>query len=646
MAKKTKLNSKVIPEPIEAKQSYSWMFWTVGVISFILYANTLGHGFVLDDIAVIQENKFVKNGIYGIQDIFTTFYWQGYWNSNSGLYRPLSLAFFAIEWQLMPNSPFIHHLGNILFYVASNLLLFVVLRHFFRTYSYWISFIIVVLFVVHPIHTEVVANIKSRDEILCLFFFLLSVYGLFCKKGVSWKIASFFSFFLCLLSKEAGVLFLPVLIFLLWNKFKNTKHFVKYTMSYIIITIGWLVVHQLVINSSPYEKVNYTYLDNSLLACDDVLSRLATGFTVLGRYIINSFFPVNMSYDYSYNQIPCVTFLSVPFFGSLFLILLLLVIAFYYRNKCGFVSFGIVFFFVTIALASNIVFLIGTTMGDRLLYTPVLGICIAFVCIIFDGYKRFQKSSNTTPIYIGFIVLFLVFFSNSFQRNKDWKSNFTLFTSDIHRSVNSARVNFNYATSFFNQLPQDISEQQSQLPAIIDYYKKALEIDGNDKNSLVNLGVCYYRVKDYENAYKCTSKAISIDPNDTSLFGNIADIYFMKSEYYKAIEYYKKCISSSSDTYNTYNFYGTALFNLKRYNEAVTIFEDGLKKEPNHAQMWLNYGNALAISSRFKDAIKAFDKAYALNPNQRQALNCLYMAYNAIGDLEKSNYYYQLYIKQ
>jgi protein O-mannosyl-transferase len=646
MTKKQKLNSKVTSEGKQVEQSYTWMLLAVGIVSFILYANTLAHGFVLDDIAVIQENKFVRNGILGIKDILTTFYWQGYWNSNSGLYRPMSLIFFAIEWQLMPNSPFIHHFSNVLFYILNNVLLFIVLRHFLKNYSFWISFIIVILFAVHPIHTEVVANIKSRDEILCLFFFLLSVYSLFCRKGMYWKIASVIFFLFSLLSKEAGILFLPILAFLLWSESQNSKQLVKNILPHASITICWLFVHRLVINSSPYKKINYTYLDNSLLACDDTMTQIATGFTILGRYICNAFFPVNMSYDYSFNQIPCAEFFSFPFFGSIFLIVALLGIAFYYRKKCSVISFGIIFFFVTIALATNILVLIGTTMGDRLLYTPVLGICIAFVFIVFYSFRKIQNDSNSSKIIFGFGLLFLVFFTNSFQRNKDWQSNFTLFVSDINRSTNSARVNFNYATVFFAQLPEDVLEQQSQLPAIIGYYKKALEIDPRDKNSLVNLGVCYYRTKDYDEAYKCTSKAMEIDPNDTSLFGNIADIYFMKSEYEQAILNYKRSIFTKSDSYNTYNFYGTALFNLKRYNEAISVFENGLKKHSDHAQMWLNYGNALAISNRFNEAIKAFEKAYKLNPNQRQALNYLFMAYNAIGDSVKANNYYQLYINK
>lgn len=627
--------------------SYKWMFWFVGILSILLYVNTLGHGFVLDDIAVVQENKFVKNGISGIPDILRTFYWQGYWNSNSGLYRPMSLITFAIEWELMPNSPFIHHFMNVMFYVLTNLLLFTLLRYFFRNYSVWIPFLIVLLFASHPIHTEVVANIKSRDEILCLLFFLVTLYFLICKEGKFAKIASFLFFLFALLSKEAGILFLPVIVFLLWMQSnKDSKKTIIEGTPFVAITLVWLMVHQYVISSSPFPKITYAYTDNSMVNCPDKATQIATGFSILGRYIQNAVYPVTMSYDYSFNQIPCVGFATFSFWSSLLLVLLLLGTAIYGIKKWVGVSIGIFFFFITIAFATNILFLIGTTMGDRLLYTPVLGLIIAAVF----GVHYFLQSIKIQPNHKVLMVVFgLISISYSYQtitRNKVWQSNFTLFTSDINHAPNSARVAFNYATAFFNQLPGDVAEQQSLLPNIIQWYERALAIDPKDKGSLVNVGVCYYRIKDYTKALHCTTKAMQMDPNDKSLYGNLADIYFMLGNNDKAISYYQKCIALDATHYNTYNFYGVALFNMKKYADAISIFEKGIAKEPNHAQMWLNYGNALAISNHMQEAIKAFEKAYALNPNQRQALNCLFMAYRALGDFNKANYYYQLYVKK
>ncbi|MEO8236323.1 MAG: tetratricopeptide repeat protein [Flavobacterium sp.] len=644
MSKKSKNSTAEIKT--EKIISYSWMFWLLGIVSFFLFANTLMHGFVLDDIAVIEQNKFVKNGIAGIPDILTTFYWQGYWDSNAGLYRPMSLISFAIEWQFMPNNPFIHHFCNVILYSLNILLLFTVLKHFLSNYTIWIPFFIVLLFAVHPIHTEVVANIKSRDEILCLLFFTITIYCLFCKESIGYFILGILSYLFCLLSKEAGILFFPILIVLFWDKMKNLKLIFKKILPFVVVSIAWLSWHQYIIQSSPYKRIQYTYLDNSLVGCGDNITQIATGFSVLGRYILNSIVPYNLSYDYSFNQIPCVGLLSYQFIGSLILISILILIAFKFRSKNVIVTFGIGFFFITILLVTNIFTLIGATMGDRLLYTPVLGICIAVVFIIFYSFKIMELKSYSHPVIYGLFVVTVLYSYNSFGRNKAWKSNFTLFTEDVNHAPNSSRVNFNNATALFSQLPEDVNNQQTQLPQIIENYEKALQIDPKDKGSLVNLGVCYYRIKEYQKALDCTKKALQINPNDITLFGNLADIYFMKKQYDLAILNYKKAIQNKSIQYNTYNFYGAALFNSKEYQKAIAIFEDGLKLYPEHDEMYLNYGNALAVSSRFKEAIVAFEKSYQLNPNQKNTLNSLSMANRAIGNIEKANYYLSEYNKR
>ncbi len=623
------------------------MTWFLAIVSFLLYANTLNHGFVLDDIAVIEQNRLVQKGLAGIPELFSTFYWQGYWDLNAGLYRPLSLVAFAIEWQLSPNNPFIHHFFNVLYYVLSIILLFKVLYYFLKEYTVWISFFIVLLFAVHPIHTEVVANIKSRDEIFCLLFFTLSIYFLFIKEKKIFQVLGIASFLFCLLSKEAGILFLPILVFLFWLKYKNEKSvFFSKIIPIILISGFWLILHRIIILSSPFKRIQYSYLDNSLFGCDDAITKIATGFTIFARYIVKSFYPYNMSYDYSFNQIPCVTLGSLSFVASCTVIGLLFGLVYFFRAKKSIISFGILFFLITIFLASNIVVLIGATMGDRLLYTPVLGTSIAFVFLLFYLLKNEDLKTFYHPSVYFLCFVFLLFSFKTYNRNEVWKSNTTLFSGDLFNSPNSARVNFNYATVLFNQLPSDVELQQQKLPYIIDAYKKALAIDPNDKGALTNLGVCYYRIKDYEKSIETTKKALAIAKTDYSLQANLADAYFRNNNLDNAISIYKELIQNDYILENTYNYYGAALFSKKEYTKAVAIFREGIKKNVSSFELWMNYGNALAASGNLKEAITAFEKAYELNPNEKNALKFLTMVHQQLGNIDKANYYYVEFLKK
>src|SRR5256885_1682485 len=161
--------------PVSTFDFEKWFPWIAAAISLLLYLNTITHGYVLDDDTVIQKNSIVTKGIKAIPEIMTTPYRKGAWERQESLYRPLSLIVFATEWQLAPKHPFLGHLVNILLYALTIFLLYKLLRRWLRQKHPLIVLAITLLFAVHPLHTEVVANIKSLDEILCLLFGILSM---------------------------------------------------------------------------------------------------------------------------------------------------------------------------------------------------------------------------------------------------------------------------------------------------------------------------------------------------------------------------------------------------------------------------------------------------------------------------------------
>ena len=191
--------------------------WTFGLIIFLLafiqYSNTLGHDFAWDDKIVIQENDRVQQGFSGIPELFLKY--------NSDLrkdqygYRPITLTSFAIDYAISAGEPGFFHFMNILYFGLLCLVLFILLNRIFKQYSPVLPFLITVLFTVHPIHVEVVANIKSRDEILALLFCLLSLLQfLNYLERKQWKsIALTILYFgLAFLSKENAITFIPIYI--------------------------------------------------------------------------------------------------------------------------------------------------------------------------------------------------------------------------------------------------------------------------------------------------------------------------------------------------------------------------------------------------------------------------------------------------
>jgi len=173
--KKQKITKKTAKAANSNIFSKTWIWGAlIALLGFGLYANTLGHDFALDDFSAIKENRIVKKGLKEMTTLWTTHYRYGYWNSAGELYRPLPLTMFAAEWQMSPDNPFIHHFVNIFLYALTGWLLFLTLFKIFRK-RWLLALLGTAFFIAHPVHTEIVANIKSRDEILAFLFFVVSL---------------------------------------------------------------------------------------------------------------------------------------------------------------------------------------------------------------------------------------------------------------------------------------------------------------------------------------------------------------------------------------------------------------------------------------------------------------------------------------
>jgi len=179
MKKTPKQVKKAVPKTSKQKPSGSGnastfsLYFICGLFAFILYSNTLNHEYAYDDYPTIYGNQLTMQGVHGIPTLLRTAYWYGIDQENDWLYRPLSMVMFAVEWSLAPNQPALGHWMNVLWYVLSSLLLLRFLSDLLNQKNRLLAFAITLVWIAHPVHTEVIANIKSRDEIMCFLFSIL-----------------------------------------------------------------------------------------------------------------------------------------------------------------------------------------------------------------------------------------------------------------------------------------------------------------------------------------------------------------------------------------------------------------------------------------------------------------------------------------
>lgn len=214
--KKQQIKKQPKNVPLEINESDKWVKrfkWILFSLAFLLYANTLQNGYNMDDTLVTQNHPLTSQGIDAIGDIFTSPYYQDDMGYAYG-YRPMVHLSFAIEHTLFGEKPDIGHLINTVLFAFSCLLLF---KFLFRINKNELSTWIVVatlLFAVHPIHTEVVASLKNRDELLAFLFAIasgISMIAFFDKKkwlSLFWALLFFTA---AMLSKKSA---LPMLFIL------------------------------------------------------------------------------------------------------------------------------------------------------------------------------------------------------------------------------------------------------------------------------------------------------------------------------------------------------------------------------------------------------------------------------------------------
>jgi len=355
------------------------------ILGFVLYANTLTHDYALDDSIAILQNEFTKEGFDGIKDILENDMFTGFFGKKKNLvaggrYRPLSLVTFAIEYELLGENPFISHLINVLLYILTCMILYTVLRKLLQKYDTnrkWyltVSFIASILFLAHPLHTEVIANIKGRDEIMTLMGSLAALYytlRYLDTKKPYFLLVNLIVFFLALMSKENAITFLAIIPLAVYF---FTKHSFKSNLTallpLIIAVIAFLAIRTKMLGAFNIPET-YELMNNPYINADNV-EKFATIFYTWGIYFKLLVFPHPLTFDYYPKQIPIINFSDARAVISLLFYSFLVIVAFFGLKKKRLIAFGIWLFAASFSVVSNLFFNVGAFMNERFFMSFVM----------------------------------------------------------------------------------------------------------------------------------------------------------------------------------------------------------------------------------------------------------------------------------
>ncbi|MCF8296269.1 MAG: tetratricopeptide repeat protein [Saprospiraceae bacterium] len=635
MSKKKK-NSKKTKQIQTKVQSNRPAYLIILILTFILYGNTIPNDFALDDIYSISGNQYTKKGFEGINDLLTKNYFSGFYGDMDielagGRYRPLSLVTFAIEYEIFGENPHINHFINVLLFALTGILIYLILLNILKRYKskeWWFSipFIATLLFVFHPIHTEVVANIKGRDEILSLLGALLSLWLIWkyieTKKSRNLYLA-FITFFLALMSKENAATFLLIIpLTIYYFSTKKLKNYLKIFIPLVLATVAFFWIRFSIVGgiggSDPTELMDNPFLNASFIV------KYATIFYTFAIYLKLLIFPHPLTWDYYPYHIELVeagniiTILSFVFFLAIGVYAILTI------KKKSIWSFCILFFLISFSIVSNLVFSIGAFMAERFMYIPSLAFCIliAFVLVetsskIFKNYKTHKKA-----VLFFISIVFLLFSIKTISRNTTWKDDFTLYTHDVNISKNSAKSN-NIAGQHYayraNQTKNQV-ERNENFRKAISLLRKSIEIHPKYMDALFYLGNVYFDYnKNLDSTFYYYFKILEIDSAEKHVFENTQKILNTSQDIDFKIKIYSKLFEFNKGDYNVNYSLGSLLGEHKsNLDTAIFFMKNAIEINPKKADAYKFLGTVYYLKNDFKNAVEIFEKAVELDPNDER----------------------------
>ncbi len=627
----------------------------IAALGFLLYSNTFNHKYVLDDYPTVKENKLTKKGFAGIKEIYKHSYWYGNDGKDDWLYRPLSVSVFAIEWQFWPDNPKPSHIINVVLYALTGFLLFYTLRKLFINQTVLIPFMASLLFIAHPLHTEVVANIKSLDEILTFLFFLLSLHTLldYARKGTVFKlIISLFSFFLALMAKESAITYLfmfPVALFY-YTEMPLKKNAITMAL-FAVVGLGYMIIRGSVLSSQTLGAV-VSIIDNTVVKADYV-HRFATAMVILGMYVKLLIFPHPLVYDYSYHTFDIVglnnpwALVSIAIYAGMGFYLL--------KNfmKKDTIVFGLVLYILPVLLVSNIFFLTRSTAAERFLYQPSLGFCI-ILSLLLARYTRtdiikanfhtvITLVKNNGKLFVIVAILLALYSFKTFDRAAVWKDNITLFRTDLKNIPRSARAQYSYANDVTQSLVKDsIKTQTEQDKAYAEAFEglnKALEIHADYFEPYFALGQLASYKKDYVKSIQLYKKAMTLNKDYHFLYNNIGNNYFRLGQLDTAMKYLNIAVKMEGDYAEAYSNIGSVYFTQGKRKEALEAYNKAIAFDPKYYDAYKNLGSTYGMLKEYDKAMENFFKAMKLKSTDPDLYSFIGMTYGFMGDAANAKVY-------
>ncbi len=486
--------------------------------------------YAYDDVYVVYQNPLIRSLAH-----WTRFFRLDYWAPffHMGLYRPIDILSFALEWHWWPNDAGAYHITNIVLHAAVALLLFRFLRRRLEPVAAWVA---AAWFASTPLHAGVVAGLVGRADLLAAGFALLALWA--AEAGLRrrrWPaaMAVFPLTLLALGSKESAIVLPGLLCLMIWiempgapaplalataapppaGRARRARGLAPLRQPVVwscaAATFFYLAVRIRVVGL----LVHSTSRTANPLAFAPAAARWRTALVDTGFAVRSLFWPFHLSPDYSYNQIPLVQHWYSPRLALALPLLAACGLAAWLARRNRAALLGAAWFFLAWLPVSNLLFPIGTIYANRLLYFPSLGAALALGAGWEAIWRRLRRPPPALPgrrlrlapaaLVAAALALAFIYVRTDLRTGEYWSDNSSLFAYAVRVAPNSSVAHI---------LDAEMLAEWGHARRAIVQYRQGLLIEPENATAWVGLGQQLARRGHWRVAADCFPRALASQP--------------------------------------------------------------------------------------------------------------------------------------
>jgi len=608
LARRDKQRRAKPEEPVRTGRAAAWLRSTpvlaLGLFAFswLLYANTLRNDFVWDDRTLVVENTEIRTLDWPtVEHLFASHYWD-ILGRPGGLYRPISALSFYVDYQLHGKDPGGYHLTNTLLNAFVCVLAFLLVLRLFG--DRLLAFVTSLLFAALPLHTENVAWVAGRTDLIATLFMLASLHAYVWwrrRRAVTGWILSLLAFVAALLAKEFALVLPPLIAVLEVGPFRRIrtpegddgirwKRLLLTMLAFTLVVAGYFAVRRAILGRSMMSYVPFAtgWVDTSALA-----------FSVLAHYSYVLAFPFVLSAE---SEFPVPSgFLDVHVFVGLVIAASLSYAVWRFRAR-GKLVLAVSIFAVGIAPVLNVI-PITEVSADRFLYFPSLGACLAGG-VLFSHWLRRRRVQALSVL----ILILAACGARTVARNADWRNEDTLFNVTTSSAPDNARAHLNLG---------NVHYRDGRYREALVEFRKALDIDPQYASAWSSSAGAYKELGQLDDAFRCMERALAIEPTNSNFHSSLGILYVQRNQFAEAIGCFQRALEYNPDNAKARFNLGLARYNSGDCAGAIRAFAEVPSKDVDfvHAYFYLavcesklgNNGPAADYASKFLELYKVED---------------------------------------